>query len=125
MKMLRFTAEASLYCTDRHYCIVWSGLQTSTHDGIVLAGPHMRRSVASLQSYTPAWDWPPTETCVGRGTSTCSQFPSPQICVYGYCRPCVPSGEECRLYGSQLCCNPDDSCVLDINDEKVKCAIPG
>src|SRR5262249_11134349 len=61
------------------------------------------------------------ETCVGRGASTCNQSPSPQICVYGYCHPCVPSGEECKLFGTQLCCNPDDSCALDINDEKVKC----
>jgi len=106
MRKLGFTAEASLYRSSVYYCAVDSSRfeARSGQDVITLASG---------------------EACSGRGASTCSQLPSPQICVYGRCHPCVPSGEECRLYGTQLCCRWDQTCVFDVNDEKVKCGISG
>jgi hypothetical protein len=71
----------------------------------------------------------PPPTCGQSGQAcvpnTCCQSPSPQLCGFGTCRPCIPSGAECPLHGSQICCKPGDQCVFDQNDEKVKCAIPG
>lgn len=56
----------------------------------------------------------------------CCKTGGPLLCVYGQCRPCVPHGEECKIGGSQICCNAKDgdTCKLDQVTEKVICDIP-
>jgi hypothetical protein len=76
---------------------------------------------------------PPPRNCANLGGACvadhvpgthCCQGSSPPIrCVFGQCRVCVPHGEECAAFGSQLCCSIDDLCVLDQSTEKVVCDI--
>jgi len=57
----------------------------------------------------------------------CCKGGAPLLCVYGTCKRCVPHGEECKLYGTQICCDAKDgdTCVLDQFSGKVVCDIPG
>lgn len=55
------------------------------------------------------------------GTHCCQTTPA--VCTYGTCKACVPHGQECQLYGTQLCCDWRDNCVLDQSSEKVVCNI--
>jgi hypothetical protein len=73
------------------------------------------------------------ESCVPRGRPgiQCCGDQS-LMCLYGQCRRCVRSGEECVRGGPQLCCNPLESCRLQVDadpqgkglTEKVTCGIP-
>lgn len=78
---------------------------------------------------------PPT-TCATEGQSCvadfvagthCCQNAGPLLCVYGKCKACVLHGEECKAWGSQICCSAKDGdqCVLDQFSGKVVCGIPG
>ena len=60
------------------------------------------------------------------GVHCCQAAGAPQLCVYGKCTPCVLHGEECKAFGTQVCCGAKDgdSCVLDPQTEKVVCDIP-
>jgi hypothetical protein len=82
----------------------------------------------------------PPDTCATEGQACvpdhmqgmrCCKGGVPLLCMWGgngnICRRCVPHGEECKLYGTQTCCDAKDgdSCVLDQFSGKVVCDIPG
>jgi hypothetical protein len=54
----------------------------------------------------------------------CCQSPSPQICLFEICRVCIAHGQVCPTRSRQICCSPDDQCVLDPSDGQVKCGLP-
>ncbi|CAB3802537.1 hypothetical protein LMG28614_05635 [Paraburkholderia ultramafica] len=54
----------------------------------------------------------------------CCQSPTPAICNFQICRACTPHGAVVPPYGSQICCDPNDSAVLDPSDGQVRCNLP-
>jgi hypothetical protein len=58
------------------------------------------------------------------GMHCCTTDATPLLCVYGQCKACVPHGDECKLYGPQLCCSWTDTCSLDQYSGKAVCQIP-
>jgi hypothetical protein len=78
---------------------------------------------------------PPPESCSQSGESCvpdsqpgqhCCQHPgAPQLCVYGFCKPCIPHGQEVPPGPNQLCCDWGDQVVLDQSSGKAVCGIPG
>jgi hypothetical protein len=65
----------------------------------------------------------PGEACVPpsiAGSHCCSGA----VCNYQICRACTSHSNVCPSFGSQICCDPNDQCVLDPGDGRVKCGIP-
>jgi hypothetical protein len=97
---------------------------TGCNQGLILSGGKCVRP-----SPTPATCALEGQTCVADFVTGmhCCQAGGPLLCVYGHCKACVPHGEECKIVGSQICCNAKDgdTCVLDQFSEKVVCGIPG
>jgi hypothetical protein len=57
-----------------------------------------------------------------RNATTAGQ--TPELCVYGFCKACVPHNQECKAFGTQICCDPNDICKLDQSSGKAVCDIP-
>jgi hypothetical protein len=69
------------------------------------------------------------QTCVPdnqQGTHCCQAPGAPQLCVFGFCRACVPHGNVCALGGTQICCSAKDGdvCKLDPGSGNAVCDIP-
>jgi hypothetical protein len=54
----------------------------------------------------------------------CCQSSGPQLCVFTYCKPCIPHGQQCTK--NQLCCDAKDGdvCRLDFESGTETCGIP-
>jgi hypothetical protein len=46
------------------------------------------------------------------------------VCNFQSCLACTSHGNICPSFGRQVCCDPNDQCVLDPADGQVKCGIP-
>lgn len=66
------------------------------------------------------------EACVpaNRPGTQCCQTDGPQVCNFGFCKQCVPSGQVCQLGGPQLCCTAGEVCRLEVPSGEVRCGIP-
>jgi hypothetical protein len=110
------------YC---HYC--GGATQAPCDVGGCNPGLTLRNGACVADDPTTPTCAAPTEACVPDkqpGTHCCQTSGAPQFCVYGHCKLCVPHGDECKAFGSQLCCDTSDSCVLDQSSEKTVCDIP-
>jgi hypothetical protein len=58
------------------------------------------------------------------GTHCCQNSTNPAKCVGGFCKNCVPHGQQCLPNQTQICCDPSDSCKLDQATETTICDIP-
>lgn len=67
------------------------------------------------------------ESCVPvqqPGTKCCQDGITPLVCNFSKCEACVPHGEVCRPFGTQICCSPNETCVIDPFSGDAVCDIP-
>jgi hypothetical protein len=64
------------------------------------------------------------------GVHCCQGGPQLALCVWGTCRPCIPTGQVCPPFGPQICCDANKGpgfnyqCVLDPNSGEAVCGVP-
>jgi hypothetical protein len=55
---------------------------------------------------------------------TCCAPGGPFVCNFGRCQPCIPHGHPVPTGGTQICCQPGDTVVIDLDSGGAKCDIP-
>jgi hypothetical protein len=54
----------------------------------------------------------------------CQDDTTPLVCSRAKCERCVPSGKVCELFGTQICCSPNEPCVIDPSSGEAVCNVP-